>query len=162
MTEQHGGDEGAAADLALIAALANGLRLHRRPGDPDTIVELGDSEVTRLLARRPGGHSFETTERGKRSIEAVFSTARDARRALMMDLCWSYLASYQHVDGLPLFDLGIPADEWNLHRRRPKAKVMGPETETPPPDEEGPPGWSSAGPAATPPSRRTTAGAGRC
>src|SRR4029453_8038721 len=90
MTDQHGGDEDAAAGLALIEALANGLRLHRWPGDPDTIVELGDMEVTRLLARRPGGHPFETTERGKRYIGAVFSTARDARRALMMDLCWSY------------------------------------------------------------------------
>jgi hypothetical protein len=197
MTDQHGGDEEAAADMTLIEELAGGLRLHRWPGDPGTIVELGDMEVTRLLAHRPGGYTFETTERGKRHIEAVFSTAWDARRVFIMELCESYrfirgmppmvmkrlaagcqledgptghrlswpggeatfhdrstamtfswaigagrdtiLASYQHVNGLPLFDLGIPADEWNLHqRRRPSAKVMEPEVETPPPDDEDP------------------------
>jgi hypothetical protein len=48
------------------------------------------------------------------------------------------LASYQHVNGEPLFDLGILVDEWNLHtaRRRPAGRVMEPRTETPPPDDE--------------------------
>jgi hypothetical protein len=177
--------------------LADGLRLDRWPGDADTIVELGDLEVTRLLARRPGGYTFETTNRGTRSIEAAFGAARDARRHLIMELCEEYrfqrwmppmvmrrlaagchledgptghrltwpggeasfrdrsaallfswaidahpdaiLASYQHVNGLPLFDLGIPVDEWNLHqRRRPAGKVMEPAVETPPPDDQDP------------------------
>jgi hypothetical protein len=183
--------------MALIEALADGLQLHRWPGDPGTIVELGDMEVTRLLARRPGGYTFETTDRGKRSIEAVFSAARDARRYLVMELCDAYrfhwwmpsmvvqraaagcqledgptghrltwpggeatfrdrseallfswaidahpdaiVASYQHVNGLPLFDLGIPVDEWNLHRRRrPSGRVMEPVVEPPPADDEDP------------------------
>ena len=195
MTDQQGGDQQAAADMALIGALANGLQLQRWPGDPDTIVELGDLEVTSLLGRRPGGYTFETRDRGTRSIKAVFSTERDARRYLIMDLCEEYrfhwsmppmvmrrlaagchledgptghrltwpggeatfhdrsealifswaidadpdtvLASYQHVNGLPLFDLGIPVDEWNLHRRRrPSGRVMEPAVETPPPDAE--------------------------
>jgi hypothetical protein len=197
MTDRQGRDEDAAADMALIESLADGLRLGRWPGDPDTIVELGDLEVTSLLARRRGGYTFETTSRGRRSIRAVFSTARDARRCLLMDLCDSYrfhwgmppmvmhrladgcqvedgptghrltwpggeatfqnrpdallyswvigadrdtvLACYRHVNGLPLLDLGIPADEWNLHRRRrPSEKVMEAAVETPPPDDEDP------------------------
>jgi hypothetical protein len=197
MTDRQGGDGDAAADMALIGALADSLELGRWPGDPGTIVELGDMEVTTLLARRPGGYTFETVSRGQRAIQAVFSTAGDARRAFIMELCeehrfhrgmppvvmdrlaagcqledgptghrltwpgdeatfadrsdaltfsWAVgadrdtiLASYRHVNGLPLFDLGIPADEWNLHRRRrPAGKVMEPQVETPPPDDEDP------------------------
>jgi hypothetical protein len=193
MTDQPGSDEEPAADMALIEALANGLQLHRWPGDPDTIVELGDMEITSLVARRHGGYTYETTNRGKRSIEAVFSSARDARRHMIMELCEQYrfhwwmpsmgmdklaagcqledgptghrltwpggeatfhqrseallfswtvdaepdaiVASYRHVNGLPLFDLGIPEDEWNLHRRRrPSGRVMEARAETPPPD----------------------------
>src|SRR5215218_849110 len=85
-----GGDQAAAADMALIEALANGLQLQRWPGDPETIVELGDLEVTSLLGRRPGGCTFETRDRGTRSIKAVFGTERDARRYLIMKLCEEY------------------------------------------------------------------------
>ena len=69
--------------------------------------------------------------------EATFSERSDA-----LLFSWAVgaepdaiLASYRHVNGLPLFDLGIPADEWNLHqRRRPGGRVLEPEVETPPPD----------------------------
>ena len=90
MTDRQGEDEETAADMALIEALANGLHHGRWPGDADTIVELGDMEVTSLLARRHGGYTVETTNRGKRSVEAVFGTARDARRHLIMELCEEY------------------------------------------------------------------------
>ena len=196
MTHQGSEDEGFSADRALIEALAKGLGLDRWPGDSDTLVELGDMENTRVLARRHGAFSFETTSRGQRSIQAAFSSARDARRYMVMDLCESYrfqtllppmvmkrlavgshledgptghrltwpggeasfygrdravtfswainaepdtiVASYQHVNGEPLFDLGIPDDEWRIHtaRRRPGGRVVQPRVEAPPPDEE--------------------------
>ena len=49
------------------------------------------------------------------------------------------VASYQHVNGQPLFDLGIPVDEWSIHtaRGRPGGRVAQPRVETPPPDDEG-------------------------
>ena len=197
MTHQRSDDEGFSADKALIEALAKGLGLTRWPGDSDTLVELGDMENTRILARRHGTFTFETTSRGQRSIEAAFNSARDARRYMIMDLCGSYrfhtrlppmvmkrlaigsqledgptghqltwpggeatfvsrdqavtfswainadpdtiVASYQHVNGEPLFDLGIPVDEWNIHtaRGRPGGRVAQPRVETPPPDDEG-------------------------
>ena len=197
MTHQRSEDEGFSADRALIEALAKGLGLTRWPGDLDTLVELGDMENTRILAHRHGTFTFETTSRGQRSIEAAFSSARDARRYMIMDLCESYrfhtrlppmvmkrlaagsqledgptghqltwsggeatfvnrhqavtfswainadpdaiVASYQHVNGEPLFDLGIPVDEWNIHaaRGRPVGRVAQPRVETPPPDDEG-------------------------
>jgi hypothetical protein len=48
------------------------------------------------------------------------------------------VASYQHVNGEPSFDLGIPVDEWRIHtaRRRPVGRVTQPRVETPPPDDE--------------------------
>ena len=197
MADQHGADEAFSTDMQLIEELAAGLRMRRWPGDSDTIVELGDLEDTSILAVRNGVFTYETTSRGQRSIQAAFSSARDARRCLVMELCDSYrfanrlpplvmkqlaagseledgptghrltwpggeatfyrqssavtfswaigagpdtiLASYQHVNGEPLFDLGIPVDEWNLHtaaRRPPGGPVMEPRIETPPPDDE--------------------------
>ena len=49
------------------------------------------------------------------------------------------MASYQHVNGEPLFDLDIPVDEWSIHtaRRRPGGRIPQPRVETPPPDGEG-------------------------
>ena len=61
MTHQRSEDEGFSADRALIEALAKGLGLTRWPGDPDTLVELGDMENTRILAHRHGTFTFETT-----------------------------------------------------------------------------------------------------
>jgi hypothetical protein len=196
MADRHSEDEAFSTDMQLIEELAAGLRLRHWPGDSDTIVELGGLEDTSILAARNGVFSYETTSRGQRSIQAAFSSARDARRCLVMELCDSYrfanrmpslvmrqlaagsqledgptghrltwpggeatfhdrsravtfswaigagpdtiLASYQHVNGEPLFDLGIPVDEWNLHtaRRRPAGRVMEPTIETPPPDDE--------------------------
>jgi hypothetical protein len=192
MADQHGADEAFSTDMQLIEELAAGLRMSRWPGDSDTIVELGDLEDTSILAVRNGVFTYETTSRGERSIQAAFSSARDARRCLVMELCDSYrfanrmpplvmkqlaagseledgptghrltwpggeatfyrqssavtfswaigagpdtiLASYQHVNGEPLFDLGIPVDEWNLHtaaRRPPGGPVMEPRIEPP-------------------------------
>lgn len=78
------------ADMLLINELVEGLRLSRRHGDSETILSVGDSEDTRLLAVRHGLFTFETTSRGERSMEAAFSSARDARRYMIMDLCGSY------------------------------------------------------------------------
>jgi hypothetical protein len=98
--------------MALIGALANSLQLGRWPGDPDTIVELGDMEITSLLARRPGGCTFETTNRGRRSIEAFVyeSTSRNGHRSAKATFSTAALAevtaSLRHRNGEPLFDLG--------------------------------------------------------
>lgn len=197
MTDQQSEDEGFSSDRAMIEALAKGLRLDRWPGDPDTLVELGDMEDARILARRHGTFTFETKSRRQRSIKAAFSSARDARRYMIMELCEAYrfhaslppmvmkrlaagtqfedgptghrliwpggeatfywrhdamtfswaigaepdaiLASYQHVNGEPLFALGIPVDEWRIYAargRRPGGPIMQPRVETPPPDDE--------------------------
>ena len=187
MTHQRSEDEGFSADRALIEALAKGLRLDHWPGDLDTLVELGDMENTRILAHRHGTFTFETTSRGQRSIEAAFSSARDARRYMIMDLCGSYrfharlppmvmkrlaagsqleggptghqltwpggeatfhnrdqavlfswaidadpdtiVASYQHVNGQPLFDLGDPGTRLHMARGRPGGRVAQPKVE---------------------------------
>jgi hypothetical protein len=174
----------------LINELAEGLRLSRRPGDSETILNVGDSEDTRLLAVRSGLFTFETTSRGQPSKEAAFSSARDARRYMIMDLCGSFrlrysmapvvmkrlapgteleqgptghqlswpegeatfyyqykavtfswvigadpaaiVASYQHPNGEPLFDLGVPAVIEKPRRRRGRGRK--PPIEVPPPD----------------------------
>jgi hypothetical protein len=193
MSDQRSEDEAFSADMLLINELVAGLRLHPRRGDSETILNVGDSEDTRLLAVRYGLFTFETTSRGERSVEAAFSSARDARRYMIMDLCRSLrfhtpmapvvmkelapgteleegptghrlrwrggeatfyhrykavsfswvidadpaaiVASYQHPNGEPLFDLGVQA---TLERpRRPKRRAMKPpRIEVPPPDDE--------------------------
>ena len=87
MTDQQSEDETFSADLLLIEKLVEQLRLNRYSGDSETILRVGDSEDTRILAVRHGLFTFETTSRGKRYTEAVFSSARDARRCMIMDLC---------------------------------------------------------------------------
>jgi hypothetical protein len=193
MAEQQRQDEAFADDMALIEKLVRDLRLHRWPGDPETVLEVGDLENTSILAIRHGLFTFETTSRGRRSIAAVFSSARDARRYLIMDLVESFrfhtpmapvvmhelapgtrledgptghrlswpggeatfyqrdeavtfswvidaaptaiVASYGHVNGEPLFDLGITAEA--VVTERPPARIMDPPPiESPPPDEE--------------------------
>jgi hypothetical protein len=87
MSDQRSEDETYSADMLLIEKLIEHLRLGRYPGDSETILEAGDSEDTRILAVRHGLFTFETTSRGKRYTEAVFSSARDARRYMIMDVC---------------------------------------------------------------------------
>jgi hypothetical protein len=86
MADQPPHDEAFAADLAVIGGLAEELRLSRWPGDADTIVEVGDLEDTSILAVREGMFTFETSSRGRRYRQAAFSSARDARRCLVLDL----------------------------------------------------------------------------
>jgi hypothetical protein len=57
---------------------------------PGTLLEIGNLEGTRVLALRHGNLTFETTSRGQRSTDAVFSSARDARRYMIMDPCGSF------------------------------------------------------------------------
>jgi hypothetical protein len=90
MADQHSEDEAFSTDMRLIEELAAGLRSRRRPGDSDTIVEFGDLENISILAVRNGVFTYETTDRGQRPIRAAFSSARDARRYLVMELCDSY------------------------------------------------------------------------
>ena len=79
---------------------------------------------TGLRLTWPGGEATFS----ERSQALRFSWAIDAEPE-------GIAASYRHVNGLPLFDLGVPRDEWNLHRgRRPGGRVMEPEVQTPPPD----------------------------
>lgn len=87
MSDQQNEDETFSADMLLIEKLAGQLRLRRYPGDSETILKIGDSEDARILAVRDGLFTFETTSRGKRYTEAVFSFARDARRYMIIDLC---------------------------------------------------------------------------
>jgi hypothetical protein len=89
MSDQRSEAEKVAADMLLINELVERLRLHPRHGDFETILNVGDSEDSRLLAVRHGLFTFETTSRGDRSVEATFSSARDARRYMIMDLCGS-------------------------------------------------------------------------
>jgi hypothetical protein len=181
------------ADMLLIEELIEELGLDRWPGDSETILELGDLGNTRVLAVRHGLFTFETTSRGQRSTAAVFNSARDARRYLIMDLgdslrfrtrlapivmqepatgceleevptghrlswpggeatfyrrydavTFSWVidadpatidASYRHLNGEPLFDLGIRAESEIFER--PRGRVMDPPPiETPPLDDE--------------------------
>jgi hypothetical protein len=191
MSDQRSEDETFSADMLLINELVDGLRLSRQPGDAEVILNVGDSEDTRLLAVHHGLFTFETTTRGQRYLEAAFTSARDARRYMIMDLCGSLrlraamapvvmkqpapgaelqegptghrlswpdgeatfyhqhnaltfswvinadpaaiVASYQHPNGEPLFDLGVPATKEKS--RRPKRRLMRPhEIEVPPPE----------------------------
>jgi hypothetical protein len=193
ISDHQSQDEDFSADMRLIEELVRGLSLNRWPGDAETILEVGDLEVTRILAVRHDLFTFETTDRGRRSTAAVFSSARDARRYMIMDLCkssrfytrmepvrmkelaagselqdgptghrlsWSdgeatfydrsdavifswvidadpaaIMESYQHPNGEPLFDLGLPviAEE----PERPRGRVTDPPAiETPPADDE--------------------------
>jgi hypothetical protein len=186
-------DEAFSADMLLIEELVEELGLDRWPGDSEAILEVGDVENTRVLAVRHGLFTFETTSRGQRSTAAVFSSARDARRYLIMDLgdslrfrtrmapivmkepvagceleevpsgyrlswpggeatfyrryeavTFSWVihadpatidASYRHINGEPLFDLGVRAEAEAFER--PRGRVMDPPPiETPPVDDE--------------------------
>jgi hypothetical protein len=191
MADQGRHDEAFAVDMQVIDGLVENLGLQRRPGDAETILDVGDFETTRVLAGRHGLFTFETTSRGQRSTVAVFSAARDARRYMIMDLSeeafrfhsWTepivmerlapgseveegptgyrlswpggeatfhrryeaatfswvigaeptaIVASYQHPNGEPLFDLGIAA----AVERQPGRAMDPAPIETPPPDDE--------------------------
>src|SRR5688572_5245093 len=193
MTDQQNEDDAFAADTLLIEELVDELGLDHWPGDSETILEVGDLEDTRILAIRHGLFTFETTSRGERWTSAAFSSARDARRFLLMDLgealrfrtrmapivmkeladgteleevptghrlswpgdeatfyrryeavtfSWvidadpaSIVASYRHINGEPLFDLGIGAETELVERPRGRA-MDPPPIETPPPDTD--------------------------
>src|SRR4029450_8396464 len=79
-------DEAFLVDMLLIDELVDELGLDHWPADSETILEVGTLEDTRALATRHGLFTFETTSRGERSIAAAFSSPRDARRYLIMDL----------------------------------------------------------------------------
>jgi hypothetical protein len=79
-------DDQLEADTATIDELTRRLGWQHWPGDPDTVLEVGDFEITRALAYRRGLHTVESTSRGTRTIEGTFSSARDARRFLVMSL----------------------------------------------------------------------------
>ena len=194
MSDQRSEDKTFSADMLLINELVEGLRLSRRPGDSETILNVGDSEDTRLLAVRHGLFTFETTSRGQRYMEAAFNSARDARRYMIMDLCGSFrfrtsmapvvmkrlaagteleegptdhrlswpggeatfyhqykavtfswvigadpaaiVASYQHPNAEPLFDLGVPPTIDKPKRPRRRAMKPPPIELAPPDDEE--------------------------
>jgi hypothetical protein len=192
-SDQRSDDEGFSDDMLLIEELVDELGLDRWPSDADTILEIGNLEDTRILAVRHGLFTFETTSRGVRSTAAVFSTARDARRYLIMELgeslrfrtrmppivmkeltmgseleevptghrlswpggeatfyerseavTFSWVigadpavidASYRHLNGEPLFDLGIRAEPEVFER--PRGHLMEPPPiESPPIDED--------------------------
>ena len=86
MTDRQGEDDAYAGDMLLIEELVDELGLDRWPGDSETILEVGSLEDTRVLAIRHGLFTYETTSHGERSIAAAFSSPRDARRYLIMDL----------------------------------------------------------------------------
>ena len=193
MTDRQSDDDASAADMLLIEELVDELGLDRLPGDSETILEIGNLEDTRILAIRHGLFTFETTSRGVRSTAAVFNSARDARRYLLMDLgesvrfrtrmapivmkelaegsaleevpsghrlswpggeatfyrsyeavtfSWvidadpvSIVASYRHINGEPLFDLGIRPEAELVER--PRGRLMDPPPiETPPLEDE--------------------------
>jgi hypothetical protein len=190
MIDRPSEDDAFAADMLLIEELVDELGLDRWPGDPETILEVGDQENTRILAVRHGLFTFESTSRGERSTSAAFRSPPDARRFLIMDLgealrfrtrmapivmselaegsaleevptghrlswpggeatfyrrydavtfSWvigahaaTIVASYRHINGEPLFDLGI-RPETELVVDRPRGRVMDPPpTEIPP------------------------------
>jgi hypothetical protein len=193
MPDQRSDDETLSADMLLINELVDGLRLSRWPGDSETILEVGNLEDTRILAVRHGLYTFETTSRGQRYPDAAFSSARDARRYMIMDLCGSFrfhtsmapvvmkqlapgteleegptgqrlrwsageatfyhrykavnfswvvgadptaiVASYQHPNGEPLFDLGAPPAAQEPRRLTGRVMDVAP-IEVPPPDDE--------------------------
>src|SRR4029453_18087258 len=79
-------DEAFLVDMLLIDELVDELGLDHWPADSETIFQGGNLEDTRVPATRHGLFRFETTSRGERSIAAAFSSPRDARRYLIMDL----------------------------------------------------------------------------
>jgi hypothetical protein len=79
-------DEAFLVDMLLIEEFVDELGLEHRPADSETILEVGSLEDTRVLAIRHGLFTCETTSHGERSIAAAFSSPRDARRYLIMDL----------------------------------------------------------------------------
>jgi len=90
VSDQRSEDKTFSADMLRINELVEGLRLSRRPSDSETILNVGDSEDSRLLAVRHGLFTFETTSRGQRYMEAAFHSPRDARRYMIMNLCGSF------------------------------------------------------------------------
>jgi hypothetical protein len=194
MPDHPSEDEAFSTDMLLIEELVEELGLDRWPGDSETILEVGDLEDTRVLAIRHGLITFEITSRGKRSTAAVFSSARDARRYLIMDLgdslrfrtrmapivmkeladgceleevpsghrlswpgaeatfyrryeavTFSWVvdadpatidASYRHINGEPLFDLGIRATQTEVFERSRGRVMEPPPIETPPLDDD--------------------------
>jgi hypothetical protein len=190
MTDRQSDDDAFAVDMLLIEELVDELSLDRWSGDSETILEVGNLEDTRAVAIRHDLFTFETTSRGVRSTAAVFNSARDARRCLIMALgeslrfrtrmapiamnelaagteleevptghrlswpageatfyrryeavtfSWvadadpaTIAASYRHINGEPLFDLGVRAETELVER--PRGRVMDPPPiETPPP-----------------------------
>jgi hypothetical protein len=79
-------DDQLEADTAVIDELTTRLGWQHWPGDSSIVLEVGDFEITRALAHRRGLHTVESTSRGTRTIEGTFSSARDARRFLVMAL----------------------------------------------------------------------------
>src|SRR4029453_7312639 len=79
-------DEAFSVDMLLIEELVDELGLDHWPADSETILEVGNPEDTGVLAIRHGLFTVETTSRDERSIAAAFSSPRDARRYLIMDL----------------------------------------------------------------------------
>jgi hypothetical protein len=90
MAEQQPRDEAFPDDMLVIEKLVKRLGMQRWPGDPEIVLEVGDLETTSILAVRHGLNTFETRSRGHRSTQAVFGSARDARRYLIMDLADSF------------------------------------------------------------------------
>jgi hypothetical protein len=86
MSDQPPHDETFPDDLLLLEELTRWLGLQRWPGDAETMLEVGDSEITSILAVRHGTFTFEIKDRGHRSTHAAFGSARDARRFLLMEL----------------------------------------------------------------------------
>ena len=84
ISDQQRRDDEFAADMLVIEELVRGLSLNHWPGDAETILEVGDLEVTRILAVR-----------------------HDARRYMIIDLCKSFRFELLHQQR-PRPTIGMP------------------------------------------------------
>ena len=81
-----------AEDRELFRTLAGRLGMTEWPGDPDTLVAVGDGETFYELVRDEDQVAFAEVRRGHRVVEVRFDTAADAARYLAFVLSGRWLA----------------------------------------------------------------------
>ena len=99
-------------DRELFRTLAGRLGMTEWPGDPDTLVAVGDGETFYELVRDEDRLAFAEVRRGHRVVEVRFETAADAARYLAFVLSGQWPA--QRQDFAPGAAYAPDGDDWVL------------------------------------------------